>query len=151
MVTVVLLKLSTVAFLRIPSYHPLSIIHHWSKSDSMPYPFLCWWHHLAFVNVIQQTPNPTRIKWLKAKWYRMLNFWSFTRFFSTSNTLNLSFTKTLNWQFHISSLAKSASKKLGVLWHFSLPLSSLLCTEVLSTHVWSMALMFVGAQLIQFY
>ena len=35
---------------------------------------------------------------------------------STLNTLGLSFTKNLNWQFHISTLAKSASKKLGVLW-----------------------------------
>ena len=36
---------------------------------------------------------------------------------STSNTLDLSFIKNLDWQFHISTLAKSASKKLGVLWH----------------------------------
>ncbi|ORD92879.1 hypothetical protein ECANGB1_2401, partial [Enterospora canceri] len=35
---------------------------------------------------------------------------------STLNTLVLSFTKNLNWKFHISTLAKSASKKLGVLW-----------------------------------
>ena len=35
---------------------------------------------------------------------------------STLNTVSLSFTKNLNWQFHISILAKSASKKLGVLW-----------------------------------
>ena len=35
---------------------------------------------------------------------------------TTLNTLGLSFTKNLNWQFHISALAKSASKKLGVLW-----------------------------------
>ena len=34
---------------------------------------------------------------------------------STLNILGLSFTKTLNWKSHISSLAKSASKKLGVL------------------------------------
>ena len=33
------------------------------------------------------------------------------------NILGLSFTKTRNWKFHISSLAKSASKKLGVLCH----------------------------------
>merc|ERR1711980_11675 len=34
---------------------------------------------------------------------------------STLDILGLSFTKTLNWKFHISSLAKSASSKLGVL------------------------------------
>ena len=34
----------------------------------------------------------------------------------TVNTLGLSSTKNLNWQFHISTLAKSSSKKLGVLW-----------------------------------
>ena len=38
-------------------------------------------------------------------------------FSSTLNTLGLSFTKNLNRQFHISTLAKSASKKLSVLWH----------------------------------
>ena len=32
------------------------------------------------------------------------------------NILGLSFTKNLNWKSHISSLAKTASKKLGVLW-----------------------------------
>ena len=69
---------------------------------------------------------------------------------STLNTLGLSFTKYLNRQFHISTIAKSASKKLGVLWHlrpFSLPLSCLLCTGALSTHVWSIVLMSRGAQL----
>ena len=35
---------------------------------------------------------------------------------STLNTLDLSFTKNLNWQFHSSTPAKSAFKKLGVLW-----------------------------------
>ena len=35
---------------------------------------------------------------------------------SILNTLGLSFTENLIWQFHISTLAKSASKKLGVLW-----------------------------------
>ena len=34
----------------------------------------------------------------------------------TLNTLDLSFTKKFNWQFHISTLAKSVSKKLRVLW-----------------------------------
>ena len=34
---------------------------------------------------------------------------------STLNILGLSFTKNLNWKFHISSLAKTASMKLGVL------------------------------------
>ena len=34
---------------------------------------------------------------------------------STLNILGLSFTKNLNWKFHISTLAKSASMKLGVL------------------------------------
>ena len=34
---------------------------------------------------------------------------------STLNFLGISFIKTLNWKSHISSLAKSASKKLGVL------------------------------------
>ena len=37
-------------------------------------------------------------------------------FSSTLNALGLSFTKNLNWQSHISTLAKSASKKLDVLW-----------------------------------
>ena len=41
-------------------------------------------------------------------------------FSSTLNTLGLSFTKNLNWQFHISTLAKSASKKSGVLWRLRL-------------------------------
>ena len=41
--------------------------------------------------------------------------WHSTAFSSTLNTLGLSFTKNLNWQFHISTLAKSASKKIGVL------------------------------------
>ena len=35
---------------------------------------------------------------------------------STLNTLGLSLDKNLNWQFHIFTLAKSVSKKLGVLW-----------------------------------
>ena len=42
---------------------------------------------------------------------------------STLNTLSLSFTINLNRQFHISTLAKSASKKLGVLWRMSIVLS----------------------------
>ena len=138
----------------------------------MPYPLLCWWHHLAFFNVAQETPNPTRIKWFKARCYRTPNFWSFASFWfgranlvlfnpsktqflqlstqhnlpdnfpiffndtqlslsSTLNTRGLSFNKNLNWQFHISTLAKSASKKLGVLWRlhpffFSLPAT---CSE----------------------
>ena len=36
---------------------------------------------------------------------------------STLDILGLSFTKTLNWKYHISSLAKTASMKLGILWH----------------------------------
>ena len=39
---------------------------------------------------------------------------------STLNTLGLSFTKNLKWQFHISTFAKSASKKLSVLWRLRL-------------------------------
>ena len=35
---------------------------------------------------------------------------------STLDILGLSFTKSLNWKSHISSLAKTASMKLGVLW-----------------------------------
>ena len=35
---------------------------------------------LAFFNVIQQSPNPTRIKWFKLRCYRMPNIWSFTSF-----------------------------------------------------------------------
>ena len=35
---------------------------------------------------------------------------------STLDILGLSFTKSLNWKFHISSLAKAASQKLGVVW-----------------------------------
>ena len=49
---------------------------------------------------------------------------------STLNTLGLSFTKNLNWQFHISTLAKSVFKKLSVLWRlrpFFSP-SQLLCS-----------------------
>ena len=37
-------------------------------------------------------------------------------FSSTSNTLNLSCTNILNWQFHISTPTKSASNKLSVIW-----------------------------------
>ena len=59
----------------------LSIINQWSpKFDSMPYLLLCWWHHLAFFDVMQQTPDPTRIKWLKARYFRTPNLWSFTSF-----------------------------------------------------------------------
>ena len=47
---------------------------------SWVYPLLCWWHHLAFFNVVQQTPNPTRMKWFKARCYGRPNFWSFTSF-----------------------------------------------------------------------
>ena len=65
---------------------------------------------------------------------------------SILNILWLSFTKTLNWKSHISSLAKSASKKLSALCHlhqfFSpfqlLALYSCLirpCMEYVS-HVW---------------
>ena len=46
---------------------------------------------------------------------------------STLNTLDLAFTENLNWQFHISTLAKSASKELCVLWRlrpFFSPLSA---------------------------
>ena len=35
---------------------------------------------------------------------------------SALNTIGPSFTKNLNWQFNIYTVAKSASKKLGVLW-----------------------------------
>ena len=35
---------------------------------------------------------------------------------NTLNTLGLSFTKNLNWQLHISTLAKSVSKRSSVLW-----------------------------------
>ena len=145
MVTVLLI-LSTVVFLRVLSNHPLSIIHQWSPEyDSKPYPFLCW-HHNVFFNVIQQTPNPARIKWFKAIWcltsdLSLVSHWnsailvlfnaSQTQFLqpstrhnlpdnypfsSTLNTLGLFFTKNLNWQILISTFAKSASKKLGVLW-----------------------------------
>ena len=127
----------------------------------MPYPLLSWWYHLAFFNVVQQTPNPKRIKRLKAKCYRTPNFWSFTSFWlgesklgsvqclknsiiqlstrhnlpdnyplffndtqfplsSTLNTLGLSFIKSQNWQFHISTLAKLASKKLDIIWRLYL-------------------------------
>ena len=51
-----------------------------SSRRNVPYPLLCWFHPFAFFNVAQQTPNPTRIKWLKARCYMMLNFWSFTSF-----------------------------------------------------------------------
>ena len=73
---------------------------------------------------------------------------------STLNTFGLSFTKYLKWQFHISTLAKSASKKLCVLWrlrpHFSL--SQLLALYwALSVLVWSMALISGRAQLIQLF
>ena len=43
---------------------------------------------------------------------------------STLNILGLSFSRNLNWQFHISTLAISASKKLGVLWRLRLFFSS---------------------------
>ena len=65
---------------------------------------------------------------------------------STLDILGLSFTKNLNWKSHISSLAKSASQKLGVLWrlgnYFSPPQKLSLyrglirpCMEYAS-HVW---------------
>ena len=38
---------------------------------------------------------------------------------SILNTFGLSFTENLNWQFHISTLAKSASKRLVVPWRLS--------------------------------
>ena len=60
-------------------------------------------------------------------------------FSSSVNTISLSFTKNLNWQFHISTPVKSPSKKLGVL-RFMCPFfspSQLLapCMEY-GSHVW---------------
>ena len=72
---------------------------------------------------------------------------------SPLNTLGLSFTKTLNWQFHISTLAKSASNKLGVLWRlrpFFFPSQLLALYRTLSVHVLSMVLMSRGVQLTVF-
>ncbi len=43
---------------------------------------------------------------------------------STLNILDLSFTQNLNWKLHISSLTKSASSKLGVLYRLRQFLSS---------------------------
>ena len=134
----------------------LSIIHQWSpKSDSTPYPLLWWWNHLSFF-IVQQLPNPTKIKWFKARCYRTLSYWLFNTFWlgqskldfiqclriqflqlstghnlldiyplflndtqlplsSISNTLGLSFTKDLSWQFHVFTFAESSSKKLDIL------------------------------------
>ena len=65
---------------------------------------------------------------------------------STSNTFGLSFTKNLNWNFHIFSLAKSPSKKLGVQWclrsFFSRIQLLAVCRDLIrscmeySSHVW---------------
>ena len=66
---------------------------------------------------------------------------------STLNTLGVFFTKNLNWQFPISTLAKSASKKLGVLWRlrpFSLPLSCLLYTLCFYSPMYGIWLSFLG-------
>ncbi len=62
---------------------------------------------------------------------------------STFYILRLSFTKNLDWKFHISSLANTVSMKLNVLCRprqFSPPTRCLLCTctGALSTLVWSM-------------
>ena len=68
---------------------------------------------------------------------------------SILNTLGLSLTENLNWQFLISNLATSASKNLGVLWRLSLrpvPPRCLLCTGALSVHVLSMVLMSWGGR-----
>ena len=72
----------------------------------------------------------------------------------TLDILGLSFTKNLNWKSHISSLAKSASMKLGVLWRlrpFFSPPNCLLYTGALSVHVWSMLPMFGGDPLTQLF
>ena len=68
---------------------------------------------------------------------------------STLNILGQSFTETLNWKTHISSLAKSASKKLDVLCRFhqfSPPTSCWHCKGALSapcmaytSHVWGVS------------
>ena len=73
---------------------------------------------------------------------------------STLNTFGLSFTKNLNCQFHISTLAKSAFKKLGILWRlrpFFSPSKLLALNRGLihpsleyGSHVW-------GAQLMQLF
>ena len=123
----------------------------------MPYPLLCWWHHIAFFNVVQQTPNPTGIDWFKARHIKRLTSdlslvsdWgrailvllnalkaqflllytqhnlpdNYIRFFNdtqlplsfTLNTLGLFFFEKSKLAISISTLAKSASKKLSVLW-----------------------------------
>ena len=123
----------------------------------MPYPFLCWWHHLPFFTLYNRRPTQQELSdtrrdaigrqasdlSLVSDWGRanlvLFNTWkaqflqlstrhnfpvNYPYFFndtqlllsSTLNTLSLSFIKNLNWQFHISTFAKSASKKLGILW-----------------------------------
>ena len=47
-------------------------------SDSAFYPIQCWWHHLAFFNVIQQTSNPTRVQGqLICSMPQKLNFYNY--------------------------------------------------------------------------
>merc|ERR1712035_158174 len=74
---------------------------------------------------------------------------------STLDILGLSFTITLNWKSHISSLPKTASMKLGILWRlrpfFFTPPSCMLYTEALFAHVWSMLPTYGGVQLIRHY
>ncbi len=60
---------------------------------------------------------------------------------SILNSLGLSFTIKLSWKFHISSLAKSATSRLGALYRlqpFSSPSNCLQYTGVLSALLWSM-------------
>ena len=128
----------------------------------MPYPFLCWWHHLApfstsynrrrtpqelsdsrrdaigrltsdlslvsdwgKANLVLFNASNTQFLQLSARHNLPDNYLLFFNdiqlsLSSTLNTLGLSLTKNLNWQFHISTLVKSASKKLDILWRLSI-------------------------------
>ncbi len=70
------------------------------------------------------------------------------------NSLILFFTQKLNWKFHILSLAKSASSRLGVLYRlqpFFPPICCLQSTGALSAPVWSIHAMCGEVQHIQLF
>ncbi|MPC37321.1 hypothetical protein E2C01_030795 [Portunus trituberculatus] len=70
---------------------------------------------------------------------------------STLNILGLSFAHNLNWKLHISSLAKTAFMKLGILKRLRQFFLFLPTPNSVSVLVWSTFRMFVGVPLTQFY
>ena len=85
-------------------------------------------HHLSLCKLLhwlQQPSNHSYQTWIYASYmlYRQGRHNNYPLFFSdtqlcpssTLNILSLSFTYNLNWKLHISSLAKTTSKKLSIL------------------------------------